>query len=318
MANNQIQFGVVREDPQIELDIISKFDVKTAVLVGSGGCTALSLKSRHPLLKLTLMEPNQAQVNLIKKKIRILKKHNLATSRKLLGTSKDNPVIESGNFESLFRVFRNFLHEFVISEKDLRRLMINDSKSGWQPVFENPYWEVAFDLCFSNSLLIAMFGPEAIQYASKNSYPKYFKSVFERGVVRKDIKHNYFLHHIFLGHYDSDIKSLPLYLQKKTHNFDLDYKTCLAHEYEDYQSRDLVSLSNIFDWSDPNMVRKIANLVSSSMSEGSVLVYRQLNNKKDFKALFKGFRWQTNMEKSALIADRSLFYSNIAIGVKHE
>ena len=40
MVCNKLQFSVTREDPTIELNLISHFSLKNALLIGSGGCTA--------------------------------------------------------------------------------------------------------------------------------------------------------------------------------------------------------------------------------------------------------------------------------------
>ena len=48
MKNNKIQFGVVREDPQLELELIARFGLDSGVIIGSEGCTAMSLKTQLP------------------------------------------------------------------------------------------------------------------------------------------------------------------------------------------------------------------------------------------------------------------------------
>ena len=73
MRNNPIQFAVVREDPQIEMDLVENFGLSRATLIGSGGCTAFCLKAMNPDLEISLIEPNAAQIGLIKEKIRALK-----------------------------------------------------------------------------------------------------------------------------------------------------------------------------------------------------------------------------------------------------
>ena len=218
MINNKIQFAVVREDPHIEAELITRFKLKRAVLIGSGGCTAFSLRAIFPKLDIKLIEPNPAQIKLIEKKISIISKNELAEVRKLIGTGERNPLIESGNFESLFKLLRNTLFEFVIAEKAVVRFFEDNEKIDWPAVFKNPYWTVAFDLFFSNSLLLAMFGPDAIQYAKKNSYPGYFRALLEAGLQRQDARNNYFLQHIFLGRYLSSDKHLPEYPLMDTQN----------------------------------------------------------------------------------------------------
>lgn len=316
MVNNKIQFGVVREDPQIEIDLIAKYALKSAVLIGSGGCTAFSIKANYPKMKLSLIEPNPAQIQLIEEKIRILKKNSPEESRKSIGTDKQHPLIESGNFESLFKMFREFIYEFVASKKELDSLVRQGSTRKWKTLFKNPYWKTAFDLYFSDSLLVSMFGPDAIQYAPQNSYPKYFRTHIEKGISRSDAATNYFLYHIFFGHYFPESKYLPLYLQKKLVNTRMTFHSCFADEFNDYQGFELVSLSNIFDWSDLHKVREVAHKVSRQMTKDSILIYRQINNSSNFKKEFEGFKWQPKLEKYFLKKDRSLFYSKICIGKK--
>ena len=62
MKNNKIQFGVVREDPQLELELIARFGLDSGVIIGSGGCTAMSLKTQMPDFQLSIIEPNPAQI----------------------------------------------------------------------------------------------------------------------------------------------------------------------------------------------------------------------------------------------------------------
>ena len=73
MVANKIQFAVVREDPVIELEVIRKLDgPKKVALIGSGGCTAFTLRKEFPDLDISILEPNPNQVELIRQKLKIL------------------------------------------------------------------------------------------------------------------------------------------------------------------------------------------------------------------------------------------------------
>jgi S-adenosylmethionine-diacylglycerol 3-amino-3-carboxypropyl transferase len=315
MQNNKIQFAVVREDPQLELDLMALFGLKSAVIIGSGGCTAISLKTKDPDIRLSIIEPNPAQIKLIKEKIEILQQRSLFDAQEIIGTGQ-NSLIETGNFESLFKMLRTFIYEFVLSIEDFKQLLESGDATQWQEHFQNRYWRTAFELFFSESLLVSMFGKAAIQYAPKNSYPGYFRKLIEKGIMRSDARHNYFLHHIFFGQYCSEKESLPLYLQKETLNTEMSFHSCFAHEFMDYENFGLVGLSNILDWSSQNEVERIGQLISNSMRKGSVLLFRQLNNSTDFTVQFEGFEWQDELEEDLLKKDRSLFYSKICVGIK--
>jgi S-adenosylmethionine-diacylglycerol 3-amino-3-carboxypropyl transferase len=113
----------------------------------------------------------------------------------------------------LFRQFRLFIYEFVLSEKEVRSFFEEASSIDFQSkaadMIKNPYWPVAFNLFFSDSLLCAMFGPLAIQNAAPGSYPKYFQNQIENGFQKSDSRNNYFLHQIFLGYYLNRKEALP-------------------------------------------------------------------------------------------------------------
>ena len=121
---NPIQFSVVREDPEIERKIIHASGAKKILLIGSGGCTALSLQAFFPQLRITLVDPNLAQIKLIQEKMRALK--DLFIDRKKTFNIENDSSIslnQNGNFESLFRSFRHFIYEFVLSREELKKLL---------------------------------------------------------------------------------------------------------------------------------------------------------------------------------------------------
>lgn len=317
MKKNPIQFAVVREDPQIEMDIVKNFDLERATLIGSGGCTAFCLKALNPAIEITLIEPNPAQIALVEEKIRVLKTHEKdALYRKFgVGRSTGESLIEGGNFESLFRQFRLFVREFIISETEIERAFKEHSAEIWEDVFLHPFWPVAFDLFFSDSILVTMFGEAAVQHAPKNSYPAYFRTVLERGLLKEDATRNYFLHHIFLGRYFADAAALPFYLVNLPKDFELEFFDGLAQNFDRFTGRQLAHFSNIFDWCDENIVEEIAGAAARDLDKGSVVVFRQLNNRKDYREFFgENFRWLETNE--TVEKDRSLFYEKIEIGEK--
>lgn len=315
MKTNPIQFAVVREDPQIEMDIVSQFQLKRATLIGSGGCTFFCLKALNPAIEISLIEPNAAQIALTKAKIEAFKTSKDLRQQFGIENAHGKSLIECGNFESLFRQFRFFAQEFIISESEIEESFRADSPQIWEQVFTHRYWQTAFDLFFSDSILRTMFGEAAIQHAPKNSYPAYFRRVLEKGLRRKDAACNYFLHHIFLGRYLADENALPYYLVNLPKNFDFEIFNGFAQDYDGWTGKQLAHFSNIFDWCDEAIVRKIIGRAAENLEKGSVVVFRQLNNYKNYRALFgRAFRWLDTRE--TLENDRSLFYEKIEIGEK--
>lgn len=316
MKNNRLQFAVVREDARIEMDAVEKFQLERATLIGSGGCTAFCLKALKPAMRIVLIEPNGAQIELIEKKIRSLKsdEKEVLRARFGVGTSAPNSLIERGNFESLFRQFRFFIREFVASDAEIKTAFKHNAAQFWTDVFGNPYWKVAFEMFFSDAILTAMFTDGAIRHAPKNSYPAYFRTVLEAGLLRRDAHRNYFLHHIFTGHYLNDANALPYYLSVPPTNLEFEFFHGFAQDYGRFGGKQLIHFSNIFDWCDETTVAEIAGS-TAGLEKGSVVVIRQLNNNLNYRKFFgANFRWHPT--ESILENDRSLFYTKIEIGEK--
>ena len=295
---NNIQFSVVREDPIHEAMIIEKHGARKVLLIGSGGCTAFHLLNLFPDLPITLVDPNPHQLNLIRTKTEYLNAKNYDPHLWNIGVFNKSGLNGCGNFESLFTQLRLFLHEFVVSPQDIDNILFSSAS---MPT-DNPYWKTAFELFFSDAMLVTMFGPSAIQHAAKGSYPGYFQKVMERGVEQKNRSENYFLHHIFLGYYHE--QHLPLYLRTRTGHYHFETLNLFAQDIEDFSNYDLISFSNIFDWLPLETSKQIIENLSSTMKPGSHFLLRQLNNDRDY-SLGEHFR------TTELQADASLFYNKI-------
>lgn len=70
--DNPVQFAVVREDPVIEIELLRDLRPRKALLVASGGFTALTLAALRPDLRLTRLDANAAQLDLVHWKVTAL------------------------------------------------------------------------------------------------------------------------------------------------------------------------------------------------------------------------------------------------------
>jgi S-adenosylmethionine-diacylglycerol 3-amino-3-carboxypropyl transferase len=325
---NPIQFAVVREDPEIEAAIVRRTGARRVLLVGSGGCTALSLRALFPGLELTLVDPNPAQLDLVDRKAAALA---AGAARRRFNVDDDAPdgLNACGNFESLFRLLRDFVRELILPADELAALITDPARVGEAPaaLFSHRYWRPAFDLFFSESLLVAMFGPEAVRHAVPGSYPGYFRGVIERGLGAAGAERNYFLHHIFLGRYVERPGCLPPYLERAGDPASLPAPLFASPWYtaihgrmdavRDFGAYDVIGLSNIFDWTDRADVAALAARIKREARPGATVVFRQLNNPSDFAASFAPeFRFDAPWAARLHAADRSLFYSALHIGTR--
>jgi S-adenosylmethionine-diacylglycerol 3-amino-3-carboxypropyl transferase len=184
-------------------------------------------------------------------------------------------------------------------------------------VFDHPYWPVVFEMYLGDPLLEAMFGPDATQHAEPRSYPGYFRNVFECGLERDTAFDNPFLHHVFLGHYLDRPACLPGYLSMPAADYRFRFVEGYVDDEVDLGEYDFIGLSNILDWMVPTAVDTLLDKVARELQPGSVIMWRQLNNKRDLAArLRQTLDFDDSWCRSLQERDRSLFYSSIHVGVR--
>ena len=321
MRNNPLQFAVVREDPLIEAELASEQSCDQVLLIASGGCTALTLQTMFPSMSMTLVDPNPSQLELVRAKMEALDTLD-ETERKArfnVGSDRRDGLCAGGNFESLFRSWREFLFDLVLPPAEMHRLFTEPGALSRvnEQLFECTYWSVSFDLFFSGSLLEAMFGPDATQHAAPGSYPRYFQDQIERGLRDPDAERNFFLHHVLLGHYIDRVDSLPVYLTQPPAPWKIELVQSTVEEVGDLDRFDMISFSNIFDWMSSERVERLASRIAEETRPGMTIVYRQLNNARNFEAAFgPRFEFSAELGERLLAMDRSRFYSSIHVGKK--
>lgn len=314
-ARSPLQFAVVREDPRVEAALVDEFAPKRALLVGSGGCSALALRAWYPDLAITLIEPNPAQVAHLTEKLAALS--DLRPAHFNVGDASPNGLSECGNFEALFRVFRKVLDEFVLPASERAR-RVTDATDTWNDVCAHPYWAVAFELAFADPMLRTMFGPAAVQHAAPGSYPRYFQGRIEAGLAAADRAKNPWLHHVLLGCYRDDPAAWPPFLRQPPR--DLRPFPVVPTTFQDAPSFapfDLVQLSNVLDWMDDADCQRLAARLASELRPGAVVLWRQLNDARPLRAYFTpAFTFDPARDRRLLAAERSLFYDHVHAGIR--
>ena len=317
--DNPIQFAVVREDPLIEKELVELYKPKKALLIGGGGCTAYTLATLFPELHLTLVDTNPAQLQLIERKAQALQRLGMDPSIVNIGSETPQGLNACGNFETLFRCMRDFWRALILRGEELEHMF--DSQKRLQAATEtltsHRYWPVSFDLFFSDEMLTTMFGARAIQHALKGSYSHYFRAMIEKGLKSSDALENHFLHHAMLGHYlETKRDAWPLYLQRPPREFQAEMLNCAIEDVPSFAAFDFVNLSNIFDWSSLEEVKKLATRLDAELPTGAVVMWRQLNNDVAFEMHFKVVKFDEAHGQMLLEKDRSLFSTGLKLGIK--
>lgn len=307
-----LKFAVVREDPELERDLVARTGARAVLTVASGGCTALALCAQHPDLAVTAFDLNPAQLDHVRAKVRAARQRDLRALN--VGDDARDALNQRGEFEGLFRVLRGFLDEFVWQPGEARRYF---STPGFSQEIAarwvaHRYWAAAFEVAFAEALLHAMFGPAATQHAARGSYPGYFQRAFERGLAREDGCDNPFLQHVLLGEYLAPPPYVPL-----PDAIDLSLVEGSLVDVPDLARFDVISLSNIFDWSDDALVAAWAADLRARAKPGTAVLMRQLNNTRDLRRFFaEGFAFRDDLGAAYLARDRSLFYDRVEVAFR--
>jgi len=321
MRDNPIQFAVVREDPRLVGAVIDRYACRRPLLVASGGCTALTLAAKLPDLELVLVDPNPAQLGLVRAKLEALRTSGEVRLRSFNVDDEDPAGLsQCGNFESLFRGLRAILHEHVLPAEVLASWFTVPGLLARERarLLDHRFWRAAFEAMFSDGMLVAMFGPEAVQHATPGSYPAYFERAFRRGLERDDAFDNPFLHHALLGHYVRRDAALPPFLLAPAPTRTPTLVEATFEGFEDFSPFDLVDLSNVPDWMSKESAETLFLRLVRELRSGAVVLWRQLNNQRDLAGDLRGaFSFDRTMGSEWLERDRSLFYASVHIGM-HE
>jgi S-adenosylmethionine-diacylglycerol 3-amino-3-carboxypropyl transferase len=312
----KLKFAVVREDPRIEAELVRKTSAQQALVVASGGCTALGLLEQFPKLNVTAFDLNPLQLTHVLDKLAAAARGELRMLN--VGDPREDGLSQRGDFERLFRVLRSFLLQFVAPEHTLEKFFSTDPEidraalvRAWS---ESPHWPLAFSLTFAPELLNVIFGPEATRHAPPGSYAGYFQRAFESALGLPNAPANPFLQHILLGCYRS-ADAPPWIRSPPTHAPALIEGSLL--EVPELERFEVISLSNVFDWSSDELVAQWAQRLTEQTKPGTHVVVRQLNNRRELRSFFEpGFRFDDRLAEKLLLKDRSFFYERLQIAVK--
>ena len=286
------------------------------LVVASGGCTALTLAAREPGLKVTAFDVSPRQLDHVEAKRQAVTRGDLRALN--VGDASAAGLNQLGEFESLFRTLRRFVEEMVAPPEALARYFDPAAPAGERQALVRGwlgarYWPVAFSLAFHDAFLHAMFGVAATQHAEPGSYPSYFQGVFERGLRDAGGPENPFLQHILLGAYLAD--HAPDYV-RAARELPVELVEGQLASVPDLARFDVVSLSNVFDWSDDALTASWGKLLHRQLRPGATVVLRQLNNHRNVRRFFTGFAFDDALGDDLLSRDRSLFYERIRVATR--
>ncbi len=348
-----LAFAQVREDPQLDLQLVRQLPASpTVVMIASGGETAITL-GREPLGALHLVDMNRSQLALTRLKWELAgrspeqscailghvpmppKERSAELMNLLSQLDLDSSVFgppefvslvgpdHAGRYERTFAALRSALHPHQAQLESL----LGSHDPPWAAMMTAPETEFgraldrAFEKVMSLPHLVQLFGTEATQNP-RRSFASHFAHRTRVALKRFPAGTNPFLWQIFAGKFPQG------------HCYDWLQPECgggtpcrvtpsnhhgRMNEVLDSlppRSVDLVHLSNILDWLSP--VQAEATLASASrvLKPGGRVVIRQLNSTLDIPAIPSALDWDLELGTRLESIDRSFFYPGIFIGVR--
>ena len=313
---NSVLFAVNREDHYVEYDVINRLDPNRMLMIGSGGCIALSLKTIFPDLDLNVIDVNPHQLTHINKKSKAVQCSDLKELN--VHTRDDSCLNQAGKFETMFQELRDSFIELVSNKKEVLSFFDSDMSDISRSIILQKWTNhnnifTPFENVFNDQNINKVFSDEATKHGSPGSYINYMKNKILTGLNKKDSHLNPFLQHIFLGYYQSD-NAFP-YMKSKN-KLDIPMTEGSILNLDNIYSYDVVSLSNIFDWSSDTIVKTHARYLSQ-MKKGSAIIIRQINNHKNWIEIFNDyFTEDKNFDSYWQEHDRSMFYDHIRLFIR--
>ena len=252
--DDKLFFAQVREDPTLEIDALDVHAGGTYVVIGSGGCTALSLLA-HGAGRVVAVDMNATQNHITELKAAAVAALDIVDCNSFLGGAHldrktrvrwygtlrpslsqealrywDNHVdqvaggvINAGVSERFIRLLARFVTTVIHPRNRVERLLscttLEEQVELYKKEWNNGRWQMLFKAMLNRWTLKRTYDPGFFAHVENESFSSHFHDVFERTVTRNLVADNYFLHHMLTGVYPSGRSSaLPPYLDPSSSN----------------------------------------------------------------------------------------------------
>ena len=346
-----IRFAQVREDPILDMGVVSRLKPDSRVLVvASGGCTVCALATMPAISHMTVVDPNPSQIAITRTKLHMHEHYAREECLRLLGHQFMDPHERSQSIGSLLAALEFGPNELGPNQV-LTRLGI-DFVGRYESVFhEISKGLVDFDgelevlLSLSNietqkrklrdmsefrerllftmqevmdlANLVALFGEEA----TRNRVQPFASHFFDRVVWALEhlpADSNTFLWQVLRNQCPPG-KTVPwLGMRSATSLPSMNFQVCLIQEYLQHcdEHFDYIHLSNVLDWLSPDEASNLLEATWNRLAKNGFTLIRQLNSNLDIPSLNSNFEWLTNEAKAMYDSDRSFFYRAIHLARK--
>jgi S-adenosylmethionine-diacylglycerol 3-amino-3-carboxypropyl transferase len=233
-VTTRLFFSQVREDPALELEAIAPSARDRIVVVGSGGCTALSLLGAGAG-EVIAVDLNAAQGHLIELKMaavatlgaddataflggfpappherlqsyRRLRPLLTATARRYWDGRRGDiysGVLHVGASERFISLVVRVLRTLVHSDATIRRLLacrtLDEQRDLYRREWNTRRWRALFFVLLNRWMFSRAYDPAFFRYVNNPGFAAHFLALFEHGLTAVPVADNYFLHHMLTG-----------------------------------------------------------------------------------------------------------------------
>lgn len=350
-ADDRLFFAQVREDPRLELEAFAGHLDGPIAVVGSAGCTALSLLAARDAAaaagEVIAVDCNRTQNHLTELKAAALAhaeptallgaapmppaarlvayqdiRHDLTAQARRYWDS--NPrllargVLHAGVTERLMRLITAAVR-LAHPRRRTRRLLALETAAAqldfYRHEWDNLRWRLIFAVLCHRLVLRRTYDERFFEHVENPSYAKHFRQVAERTLTELPVADNYFLHHILTGRYPAG--SCPPYLAGPVKP---DGFTIVDGTFTEFlRTRPAGSiagfaLSNICEWLSPAQIDELFTEIVRTARPGARLVFRNFVGWTEVPQRFRDtVREDRARGESLMRLDRSLCQRRFAV-----
>ena len=248
--DDRLYFAQVREDPLLEIEALAPGPDDSIVVVGSGGCTALSLLAAGAG-RVASVDLNRSQNHLIELKLAAVASLPYDALLGALGGSKapradrvdayvalrprlsaaargywdarrsaiERGVLDAGVTERFIRGVVFALQLCVHPRSRVERLLACSSIAEQRALFEREWdtlrWRAFFQVLLNRVVFRRAYDPAFFAHLEQPSFAAHFRSRAEYTLTRLSVRDNYFLHQMLTGAYPAlERDGVPPYLSE--------------------------------------------------------------------------------------------------------
>lgn len=235
-SDGRLLFAQVREDPVLEIDALRVRNGGNYVVVGSGGCTALSMiaagaghvaavdlnKTQNHLtelkaVSLCIMSPWEYQgflgaepmSGLRRSRIySVLRRHLSAEATAYWDANVElveGGVLGAGTSERFIRMLARLIRAGVHSRSRIDRLLacrtLEEQRQFYLNEWNSRRWRALFSVLVNRWTFNKTYDPAFFANVDNPSFARHFHGLFERAICQVPVGTNYFLHYMLTERY---------------------------------------------------------------------------------------------------------------------